>query len=101
MIFSASGKQPEQLSIGSYVITTNCQFYSNISQILLLCKTSGNYNKFDSMKSLKVYHWYVKIPQSRYMEHGLKDIKCYVQKHIAPWALLLKSPSSLRVVASR
>ena len=29
------------------------------------------------------YCWYVKIPQYGYMEHGLKDIAFYVQKHIA------------------
>ena len=33
------------------------------------------------MMSLRVYNWYVKVPQYGYMEHGLKDIKCYVQKH--------------------
>ena len=30
-------------------------FFSNISQILLLCKTWGYYNKFDSMKALGIY----------------------------------------------
>ena len=28
------------------------------------------------------YYWYVKIPQCGYVEHGLKDIAFYVQKHI-------------------
>ena len=34
------------------VRTTNCWMYSNISQILLLNKTWGYYNTFDSTKSL-------------------------------------------------
>ena len=63
---------------------TNCRFYNNISQILLLYKTQENYNKFDSSESLRVFCWLVKIPQCGHREHGLKDIKCYVQKHIAP-----------------
>ena len=29
------------------------------------------------------YYWYVKIAQCRYMEHTLKDIVFYVEKHIA------------------
>ena len=74
-------------SIPSYDITTNCRFCSNISQIFLLHKTYGNYNKFYSLKSLMVYYWYVKKPQCGYMEHGLKDIKCHVQKHIAPQSI--------------
>ena len=40
------------------VIITNCHFYSNISQILLLLKTWGNYNKFYSTKLLRIYYWY-------------------------------------------
>ena len=37
--------------ISSWVITTHCRLYSNISQILLLYKTRRYYNKFDSTKS--------------------------------------------------
>ena len=64
-------------------MTTNCRLYSNISQILLLYKTWGNYNKFDSMKSLGVCYWYVKIPQCGYMGHALQLIRFYVKKRIA------------------
>ena len=53
--------------ISSWVITTHCQLYSNISQILLayllLYQTWRYYNKFDSMKSFGVRYWCVKIPQ--------------------------------------
>ena len=42
------------------------------------------YNKFDSTKPLRVRYRCVKIPQRGYMEHGLKDIAFYVQKHITP-----------------
>ena len=66
--------------------------YSNISQILLLYKTWGFHNKFDSTKSLGVYYWCVKIPQCRYMEHGLKYFTSYVQKHIAPLAMCYHPP---------
>ena len=38
-------------------------------------------------KSLGVYYWYVKIPRCGYIEHGLKDVAFYVQKHIEPWAV--------------
>ena len=45
--------------------------YSNISQILMLYKTWGYYNKFDS---LGVCYWCAKVQQCGYMEHGSKDI---------------------------
>ena len=41
------------------------------------------YNKFDTTKLLGVRYWCVKIPQCGYMEHRLKHITFYVQKHIA------------------
>ena len=56
--------------------------YSNISQILLQYKTWVYYKKIDSTKSMGVCYWCVKIPQPRYMGHGLKVITFYVQKHI-------------------
>ena len=44
-------------------------------------------------------HWGYIIHMSKYhnagiwsLEHGLKDIKCYVQKHIAPWAIYYNPP---------
>ena len=92
MIFSPSGEQPKWHLFPYYIMTNNCRFYSNISWILLLHKTWGNYNKFNFTKSLRVYYWHVKMPQCGYMEHGLKDIKCSVQKHIAPWAICYNSP---------
>ena len=51
------------LQISSWVITTPCRLYSNISQILLLYKTWRYYNKFDSTKSLGVRYRCVKIPR--------------------------------------
>ena len=42
--------------------TTDCRLYSNISQILLQYKVWGYYYKFDTVKSLAVYYWYVKMP---------------------------------------
>ena len=58
--------------INSYIMTTNFRLYNNISQILLLYKTWGYYNKFYSTKSLRVYYWYVKILQW----HGVWIKKC-------------------------
>ena len=52
--------------------TTNWRLYSNMSQILLLYTEWGYYNKFDSIKSLGVYYWYVKMPRCRCVEHGLE-----------------------------
>ena len=49
--------------ISSWVITTQCQLYSNISQILLLYKTWRYYSKFDSTKLLGVRYRCVKISQ--------------------------------------
>ena len=46
-----------------------------------------NDNKFNSTKSLRVYYWYVKTPTCRYIEYGLKDVKHYVHKHMAPQAI--------------
>ena len=73
-ILSPGGELPWTIHISPQVRTTNCQMYTNISQILLLNKTWGYYSKFDSMKSLQVCYWYVKIPQSGYMEHGSEYI---------------------------
>ena len=33
------------------------------------------------MKSLRVYYWYVRIPQCVYMEYGLKAIKLRALAH--------------------
>ena len=74
------------------VITTKCQLYSNISQILRLYKTWGYYNKFDSTKSLGVCYWCVKIPQYGYVGHGLRLITFYIQKHIAALAMCHNPP---------
>ena len=74
-----------------YVITTKCQLYSIVSQILLLHKPWGNQNKFNYRTSLNVYYWYVKKPQCGYMEHGLYDIKQYV-KNIAPSSIFHNHP---------
>ena len=60
--FSPSGEQLEQ-RILSY--KQNNRLCSNISQILLLYKVWGYYNKFYSMKSLGIYHWYVRLPRLR------------------------------------
>ena len=80
----------------------------NISQIFLLYKTWGCYNWFDSAKSLGVCHWCAKIPQCGYVEHELKDIASYVQKHCSSSSLVMTSrwfttsrigaPTSVRLV---
>ena len=44
-------------------------------------------NKFDSMKSLGVCYWCVKIPHRGYMEHVFKHITFYDHKHIAALAM--------------
>ena len=56
---------------------------SNVSQMLLVYKTWGYYSKFEPMKSMRIYYWYIKVPQCGYMGHGLRNITFYVQKHIA------------------
>ena len=71
---SPSGEQPNNVISR----TINCRLYSNISQILLLYKVWGYYNKFDSMKSLGVYYRYVKMPRCGCMEHGLEYITFFV-----------------------
>ena len=60
-----------------------------MSQILLLHKTRGYYNKIDSTKSVGAYYWYVKY---EFVEHGFKDIAFYVQKHIAHQAVSYNFP---------
>ena len=42
-------------------------------------------------KIIRVYYWWVKILQCRYMEHGLRYIAFHVQKHIAPLAIFHNS----------
>ena len=63
--------------------TAKCRLYNNISQILLLYKISGHYNKFDSMKYLGSYHWYVKMSRCGCVVHRWWYITFYVQRHIA------------------
>ena len=58
----------------------------------MLHKTLSYHNKFVSMKYLRVYYWYFKIPQCGYMEHGCKYIKFYVQKHIVPQPVCYNPP---------
>ena len=41
---------------------------------------------FESMKSLGVCYWYVKMPRCGCVEHGLGCIKFYVHKHKTPLA---------------
>ena len=40
----------------------------------------GYYNKFDSMKSLRVYNWYAKMPWNGCVEHRLEYIVFYMLK---------------------
>ena len=75
--FFPSGEQPNNV----YQLisrTTYCRLYSNMSQMLMLHKVWLYYNKFDSTKSFRVYHWYVQMPRCGCMEHGLY-IAVYVQ----------------------
>ena len=67
---------------------TTCRLYNNISQILLLCKTSGYHDKFHFTKSLEVCYWSLK-------RDGLKYITFYVKKHIATLAMCY-NPSLVR-----
>ena len=55
--------------------------------ILLLYKTWGCYNKFDSTKLFGVYYWCAKTPQFGYMERGVEYITFYVQNTLAPLAM--------------
>ena len=52
----------------------------------------GYWNKFDSMKSLGVCYWYVKIPQCTYLKHGLEYITFYVQNIWHLWQSVLVAP---------
>ena len=97
--FSPSSEQPNnvyQLISG----TANCRLYSNISQTLPLYKVWGYYyNKFDSMKSFGVYHWYVKMPPCGCVEHGLEYITFYVKKYIEHLVACLGPPAGSRQTA--
>ena len=65
--------------------------YSNISQILLIYKSGGIYNKFDIRNHGVICRWCVKITQCRYMGHGLK-LMFYVQKHITALEMCHNQP---------
>ena len=43
----------------------------------------GYYNKFDFIKSLGVYYWYVKMPRWGCVEHRKLNITFHVQEYIA------------------
>ena len=57
-----------------------------MSHILLLYKTWGHYNKFDSTK-LRFCYWCIQILQCRFMGHELKLITFYAQNDIAVFAI--------------
>ena len=63
--------------------TTNVRLYSNISQILLLYKVSGYYNKFDSAKWLGYITDMSKCHDACGWSMDLEYITRYVQKQIA------------------
>ena len=48
---------------------------------------------------LGVSYWYVKMPQSGCVKHGLEYITLYVQKHIAPLVALFWFPAGSRRAA--
>ena len=97
------------MNISSKDITPNHRLYCNISQILLLYKTWGSHHKFDCTKSLGVYYWCVKI-RFGYLDHGLRYIAFYVQKHITHLEIFynrplvrdkpLRAPAFLRLIYS-
>ena len=99
--FSPSSEQPNnvyQLISG----TANCRLYSNISQTLPLYKVWGYYyNKFDSMKSFGVYHWYVKMPPCGCVEHGLEYITFYVKQGKSEGFDSCDRPSNLKLDSNR
>ena len=66
--------------------------YSNISQILLVYKMWEYYNKFTSMKSFRGILLMCQIQQCGYMEHALKSITFYVQKHITLLTMYYNPP---------
>ena len=73
----------------------------NISQILPLYKVWRHYNKFDSMKSLVVYYWQVKMTRCGCVEHGLEYFTFHVQKHIEHLATCSGHPAGSRQAAMR
>ena len=75
------------------------RLHSNSSQILLLYKVWGYYNKFDSMKSLGLYHWYVKMPRLGCVEPGLDYFSFHFQKHITYLTTCSGQPAGSRRVA--
>ena len=74
--FSPSTEQPEQ-HILAYKQNNQLQVI-----FMLLYKIWGYYNRFDSMKSLGLYYWYVKMPRCGCVHHGLEYITFCVQKYI-------------------
>ena len=91
--FFPTGEHPKNLYYQLISRTTNCLLYRNISQILLPYNVLGYYSRFDSMKCLEVYYWYVKMPRCGYVEHGLEYLSFYVQKYIAYLTACSGSPA--------
>ena len=76
----------------------NCQLCGNVSLILLLYKTWGYHNKFESLKSFRVCYWYVKMPWCGCVEHGLEYITFYVEKTYSCFSSVFWFPSVSRRV---
>ena len=77
------------LSVSSLNEANQLIHYNNQPAVVKQCFTNiaaiqnmEYYGKFEPTESMGGYYWYVKILQCGYMEHGLKYIVFYVQKHI-------------------
>ena len=86
--FSPTSEQPEQCVLPHTWCRPTC--IAIFHKSCCFTKHEGIITNFTlgGILLLVVYYWYVKIPQRRYMEHGLKDVAFYVQKHIALWAIV-------------
>ena len=79
------GEQSEQYALTHTLWQPTFGCIAIFKKYCCFTKKWAYYNKFDSMKCFGVYHWYAKIPQSRCMEYGLKDVAFYIKKNVALW----------------
>ena len=66
--------------ISLYAEQSTASFITIFHKYCFSYKVLGYYNKFDSMKSVGVYYWYVKMTRCGCVRHGIGYFSYYVKK---------------------
>ena len=80
---SLSGEYPEQRKVAHTLQQPADDWRAIFHKYCCYTKFGGTTTNLILRNLMGTYYWYLKMPKCGYMEHGLKDIAFYVQKHMA------------------